>query len=137
MMNRVQILGRLGKDPELRKTQTGDSIASFNLAVSEKWTDKQGEKQEHTEWIPVVVFGKAADTAAQYLRKGNRVLVEGQFKTRNWEKDGVKRYTTEVVVRGFGGLTIIDWADSANTATHNTHAAQTHEQDDFGDEMPF
>ncbi len=117
-MNKAHILGRVGQDIELKKMQSGDSVANFSVAITEKWNDKNtGEKKEATEWVNVVIFGKAADFAEKFVRKGNRVMVEGKIKTRSWEQDGQKKYTTEVVVQNFGGsLTIIDWPDEGQKA---------------------
>ena len=96
-MNKVILVGNLGNDPELRHTQGGDAVANFNLATSEQWTDKQGNKQEKTEWHKVVVWGKQAENCAKYLVKGRQVLVEGSLQTRSYDdKDGNTRYTTEV-----------------------------------------
>lgn len=97
-LNKVMIIGRLGSNPELRYTPSGMAVANFNLATNEYWNDKSGEKQERTEWHKVVVWGKQAETANQYLSKGRQAYIEGRLQTRQWEdKDGNKRYTTEVV----------------------------------------
>lgn len=99
-MNKVMLIGRLGGDAELRNTNGGNSVASFSLATSEKWRDKQGEMQERTEWHKCVLWGKAADTLTQYLTKGKQVYVEGKSQTRQWQdKDGAIRYVTEVIVQ--------------------------------------
>ncbi|WP_443698621.1 single-stranded DNA-binding protein [Pseudomonas sp.] len=96
-LNKTQLIGRLGQDPEVRKLPNGDSVANMSLATSEKWKDKaSGEQKEKTEWHRVVVFGKLADICAQYLKKGSQVYFCGKNETRQWEKDGEKRYTTEV-----------------------------------------
>lgn len=103
-LNKVQLIGNLGQDPELKHTQSNEPVCNFSLATSEKWTDKNNQKQERTEWHRVVVWGKQAETCSQYLSKGRQVYVEGKLQTRDYEdKDGIKRYTTEVVVSGFGG----------------------------------
>lgn len=98
-LNKVQLIGRLGKDPELRTLQNSDTVCSFSIATSEEWKDKQtGEKKSRTEWHNVVVWGGLSKVCAQYLHKGSQVYVEGQLRTRNWEKDNVKHYVTEVFV---------------------------------------
>jgi len=102
-INKVEILGRLGGDPEVRYTQSGSAVANISLATSEKWKDQQGNEQERTEWHRVVMFGRTAEIAGQYLRKGDQALVIGKLQTRKWEKDGVDHYTTEIVVDGFDG----------------------------------
>lgn len=97
MVNKATLIGRLGKDPEVRYTQGGATITSFSLATDEQWKDKNGEKQQKTEWHNIVTFGKLAEICGQYLTKGQQVYIEGRITTRSWEgKDGVKRYTTEI-----------------------------------------
>ena len=96
-LNQATIVGRLGNDPEKRFTTSGDAVCNFNMATTERWKDKAGEKQEKTEWHRIVLFGKVAEIAGQYLKKGSECLIQGKLQTREWEKDGVKRYTTEIV----------------------------------------
>ncbi len=97
-VNKVILVGRLGNDPEIRYTQQGVAVTNFNIATSENWLDKTGQKQERTEWHRIVVWGKMAEVCSQYLTKGRQVFVEGRLQTRQWEdKEGGKRYTTEVV----------------------------------------
>ena len=96
-VNKVILIGNLGRDPELRYTQSGQAVANFNIATSEQFTDKEGNPQERTEWHRIVVWGKQAENCAQYLSKGRSAYIEGGLQTRDWEdKEGVKRYTTEV-----------------------------------------
>jgi single-strand DNA-binding protein len=96
-LNRVLLIGHLGRDPELRYTTGGAAVANFTLATNEVWTDKAGEKQERTEWHRIVVFGKQAEIVGQYLQKGKQVFIEGSLATRDWnDRDGNKRQTTEV-----------------------------------------
>jgi single-strand DNA-binding protein len=98
MLNKVILIGRLGKDPEVHYTPDGKMITNFNLATDEQWKDKQGEKVQKTEWHKIVVFGKLAEICGNYLVKGKLVYLEGKLQTRSWEnKDGVKQYTTEIV----------------------------------------
>jgi single-strand DNA-binding protein len=98
MVNKVILVGRLGKDPDVRYTPDGTMITNFNLATDEQWKDKSGEKVQKTEWHRIVTFGKLAEICGNYLVKGKLVFVEGRIQTRSWEdKDGVKRYTTEIV----------------------------------------
>lgn len=100
MVNKVIIVGNLGKDPEVRFTPGGKALARFPVATSERWTDQDGNRQERTEWHNVVVWGKQAETCGQYLAKGRQVYVEGSLRTRQYDdKDGNRRYTTEVVAR--------------------------------------
>ena len=98
-LNKVTLIGRLGQDPEIRYTQSGNSVANATIATNDYWTDKQGEKQERTEWHSLVMWGKLADLAQSYLKKGSQVYVEGRLQTRDWEdQQGQKHYKTEVVV---------------------------------------
>lgn len=96
-LNKAMIIGRLGQDPEVRTTQGGTKVATLSIATSEKWKGKDGQKQERTEWHRVVAWGRTAEIAQEYLKKGSQVYIEGPIQTREWEdKDGVKRYTTEI-----------------------------------------
>ncbi len=96
-VNKVILIGNLGRDPELRYTQGGQAVVNFTLATSENWTDKSGEKVERTEWHRIVVWGRVGELCAQYLSKGRTVYIEGRIQTREWEdKDGNKRFTTEI-----------------------------------------
>lgn len=96
-LNKVFLAGNLTRDPELRALPSGANVASFGLATNRVWRDQNGEKKEATEFHNIVVFGRQADTCAQYLKKGQQVLVEGRIQTRSWEKDGAKQYRTEIV----------------------------------------
>jgi single-strand DNA-binding protein len=97
-VNKAILVGRLGADPEVRNTPSGSSVAQFNIATSESWVDKTGQKQEKTEWHRIVVWGKLASVCGQYLKKGRLVYVEGKLQTRQWQdKENQTRYTTEVV----------------------------------------
>ena len=104
-VNRVTILGNLGNDPEVKHTNSGSAIANLTVATSEEWNDKTtGEKREAVEWHRVVLFGKLAEVAGEYLRKGSQVYIEGQLRTRKWtDNAGVEKYTTEIVV-GMNGV---------------------------------
>lgn len=104
-VNKVIIVGTLGQNPEIRYAGNGGAIANISVATSESWNDRSsGEKKEITEWHRVVIFGKLAEIAGEYLKKGSQVYFEGQLRTRKWEKDGVERYTTEVVIPQMGGV---------------------------------
>ncbi|MBL8628395.1 MAG: single-stranded DNA-binding protein [Rhodospirillaceae bacterium] len=110
-VNKVILIGNLGKDPEVRTMQNGNKVANLTLATSENWRDKaSGERKEKTEWHRVVIFGNLADIAEKYLKKGSKVYVSGSLQTRKWQnKDGQDQYTTEVVLQGYGGeLTMLD-----------------------------
>jgi single-strand DNA-binding protein len=97
-VNKVILVGNLGRDPETRYMPDGGAVTNVSIATTETWKDKtSGEKQEKTEWHRVAFFGKLAEIAGEYLKKGSQVYVEGRLQTREWEKDGVKRYTTEII----------------------------------------
>lgn len=101
MLNEVNIIGTLGADPEVRSASNGNKIASLRVATTEKWKDKNGDRQEKTEWHSVTMFGALADIASRYLAKGSKVYLKGKLETRKWQdKNGNDRYTTEIVLSG-------------------------------------
>lgn len=104
-VNKVILIGNLGNDPDVRFTPNGSAVANLSIATSESWKDRNtGQQQDRTEWHRVVIFGKLAEIAQQYLRKGSKIYIEGKLQTRKWQgQDGQDRYTTEVVVDGFSG----------------------------------
>lgn len=107
-INKVILVGTCGQDPETRYLPNGNAVTNLSLATSEQWTDKQtGQKVEKTEWHRVSMFGKVAEIAGEYLRKGSQVYIEGKLQTREWEKDGIKRYTTEIVVDMQGTMQLL------------------------------
>ena len=110
-VNKVILVGNLGKDPEVRRLNSGDPVVNLSVATSENWRDKQtGERKEKTEWHRVVIFNEnLAKVAEQYLKKGSKVYIEGSLQTRKYEQNGVEKYTTEVVLQKFRGeLTMLD-----------------------------
>lgn len=146
-LNRVTLLGRLGADPEIRSTQGGDKVATFRIATSEKWKDRNsGETKERTEWHTVVAWGNLAQIAEKWLAKGRRVYVEGPQRTRKWQdQSGQDRYSTEVVLSGFGSrLDVIDWPEGAGggaargqDAAYNSDNMPPGPSRDFDDDIPF
>jgi single-strand DNA-binding protein len=99
-VNKVILIGNLGKDPELRYTPSGQAVATFSIATTDKWRDKDGQLQERTDWHNIVLWGRQAELANEYLKKGRSVYLEGRIQTRNYDdKDGVKRYITEIIVQ--------------------------------------
>ncbi len=146
-INKVILIGNLGKDPEVRYSPSGAAVANVTLATSDNWRDKQsGEMQERTEWHRVVFFGRLAEIAGEYLRKGSKVYVEGRLQTRKWQgQDGQDRYTTEVVAnemqmldsRGEGG----GMGGGGQSRPQQSRPAQQAEPDamnqDFDDDIPF
>lgn len=108
-INKVILIGNAGADPEVRYLPNGTAVSNVTLATSDSWKDKQsGQMQERTEWHRVVFFGRIAEVVAQYAKKGARLYVEGRLQTREWEKDGIKRYSTEVVVDNSGQMQLLD-----------------------------
>jgi len=141
-INKVILVGNLGRDPEVKFTSAGAPIANLAIATSDSWTDKKtGEKKEKTEWHRVVIFGKLAEIAREHLHKGDKVYVEGQIKTRKWDnKDGVTQYTTEVVLSGFSSeLQML--GNPSSPKEHTPTVAPTPEikvsEDVFDDDIPF
>lgn len=138
-VNKVILVGNVGKDPEIRTTQSGAEIASFSLATSESWRDKaSGERKEKTEWHNVVVFNSAlVGVVANYVKKGSQVYIEGSIQTRKWQdKDGNDRYSTEVVLQNFGGTIVLlnkpeDKADKPQSKPAKSHGV------DESSEIPF
>jgi single-strand DNA-binding protein len=96
-LNKVMLIGNLGRDPEIRHTQAGSAVATLSVATNERWNTAEGEKAERTEWHRVVAFGKLAEICGQHLTKGRTVYIEGRLQTRSWEKDGDKRSATEII----------------------------------------
>ncbi|MAS39627.1 MAG: single-stranded DNA-binding protein [Candidatus Marinimicrobia bacterium] len=146
-LNKVLLVGRLGKDPEIRFSGEGNAIANFSIATNETWKDKEGNQQEKTHWHNIVVFGASAEKYIQpYVKKGTLVSVEGKLQTRDWnDKDGNKRYTTEVIADLYGGVQILgsggtgDSTDSSagmnQEPSKKENLDQTSDNDDDG--LPF
>ncbi len=103
MLNKVMLIGNLGRDPEVRSTPSGQNVASFSLATNRKWKDRDGNRQEQTEWHNIVCWGRQAEIAGQYLSKGRQIFVEGRLQTRSWDdkQTGEKKYRTEIVCDNF------------------------------------
>jgi single-strand DNA-binding protein len=155
-VNKVILVGNLGRDPEIRRTQDGRPIAQLSIATSESWRDKNtGERKEKTEWHRVVIFNEGlCRVVEQYLKKGAKVYIEGQLQTRKWQdKDGHEKYTTEVVLQGFNSqLTMLDGrggaagGDNGDQSFGSTSPTAPRERkpamagggrDDMDDEIPF
>jgi single-strand DNA-binding protein len=137
MLNKAQIIGHLGRDPELRYTPEGMAVANLAVATNETWKDKDGERQERTEWHRIVLFGKPAEIAGEYLRKGSLAYFEGRLQTRKWQgQDGQDRYTTEIVaerLRMLGGKGERDHPAGGPSA----NGTQTAPPPPFDDDIPF
>ena len=148
-INKVILIGNLGRDPETRYTQGGAPVTNFSVATSESWRDKQsGEQQERTEWHNVVCFARLAEIAGEYLKKGSKVYIEGSLRTSSWEQEGQKKYRTEVMARelqmldskGGSAPTGFESQDSGGAYSGPPQAqsnAATLSDDDFDDDIPF
>ncbi len=152
-VNKVILVGNLGKDPEVRRMTSGDPVVNLSVATSESWRDKaSGEKKEKTEWHRVVIFNKnLADVAEKYLRKGAKVYLEGSLQTRKWtDKDGAEKYSTEVVLQNFNGtLVMLDGRSGGGEGgggsfggggagrSQVSEGAASFQRDELDDEIPF
>lgn len=146
-VNKMILLGNLGKDPEVRYTQNGGAIANLTIATSESWRDKQsGEQKEKTEWHRVVLFGKLAEVSGEYLRKGSQVYIEGKLTTRKWEDQaGVERYTTEIHVNVGGVMQMIGSKQEASQSGNQQSPPKKQNKPqpsneppmDFDEDIPF
>jgi single-strand DNA-binding protein len=142
-VNKVILVGNLGKDPEVRRMTSGDPVVNLSVATSETWRDKaSGERKEKTEWHRVVIFNKnLAEVAEKYLRKGSKVYVEGQLQTRKWtDKDGAEKYSTEVVLQNFRGeLTMLDGKNGGEGGGGRGagESPASFQRDELDDEIPF
>jgi len=142
-VNKVILIGRLGKDPEIRSTPSGTSVAKFTIATDDRWTDKSGEKQERTEWHNIVAWGKLAEICGQYLRKGKLVYIDGSIRTESWDdkESGQKRYKTTIVA---DNMQMLDrkgddagggsYAGATKSSTTSPASAPQMEEDE---EVPF
>jgi single-strand DNA-binding protein len=154
-VNKVILVGNLGRDPEMRYMPSGDALASFSIATTDTWKDKSGQRQERTEWHRISMFGKQAEVAGQYLKKGSSVYIEGRLQTRKWtDKEGHERQTTEVVAdrmqmlgarAGGNAFEVMDEGDDMprQSAPREQSAAGAKPAgggsgfDDFEDDIPF
>ena len=142
-VNKVTLIGNLGRDPEVRSTQSGSKVVSLSLATSENWRDKStGERREKTEWHRVVIFNeKLGEVAEKYLRKGSKIYIEGQLQTRKWQdQSGQDRYATEVVLQRYRGELVMLDSQASGQQDGSSSAAETAGyggSDDIDDEIPF
>lgn len=135
-VNKIIIVGTLGQDPEVRHTAQGGAVASLSVATSEQWKDKQGQKQEATEWHRVVIFGKLAEIAGQYLTKGSKVYLEGKLKTRKWQdQQGQDKYTTEIVIDINGVMQMLGGGNKGQQSSKTQQQAP--QAADFDDDIPW
>lgn len=133
-VNKVIIVGRLGNDPETRQIANGGTVTRLSIATSENWVDKEGQKQERTEWHRVVVWGKLAEICGRHLAKGRQVYVEGRLQTRSWEDQGQKKYSTEIVastVQFLGGA-----SERSESSHYGDSSRGSQEKQDFKDFSP-
>jgi single-strand DNA-binding protein len=136
-LNKCTFIGNLGADPEARSLNNGGEVVNLRLAVSESWKDKDGNRQERTEWVPVVIFNENIGRVAKtYCRKGSKVFVEGAMQTRKWtDKDGNERYSTEIVVQRFRGELVL--LDPKGERELSSSAAERVEEGALTDDIPF
>jgi single-strand DNA-binding protein len=139
MVNKVTLIGNLGKDPEVRYSQTGTAIANFNVATTESWKKQDGTKEELTEWHRIVAFGRLGEICGEYLSKGSKVYIEGRLQTRKWEdKDGNPRYTTEIVAREMKMLSPRGaGAGAGDNAGGQNYEENAYPEATMGDDVPF
>lgn len=136
-VNRVTLLGHVGKDPEIRSMQSGDKVANFSVATSESWKDKtSGDKKERTTWHNIVVWNQnIVKVVESYVKKGDKIYIEGSIETREYEKDGVKKYVTEIVLRPFRGeIVLLGSKKQSNDQQTDTAPKPV---DELSDEIPF
>ena len=137
-VNKVILIGNLGKDPDFRVTPGGQPVAGFSIATSERWNDKSGQKQERTEWHNIVLWNRLAEIANQYLKKGSAVYIEGRLQTRSWEdKDGNKRYTTEVVGNSMQMLSRRGAEESFGASANTPEPTAPSGSENVSDDLPF
>lgn len=141
-LNKVQLIGNLGRDPEIRYMPNGDAVANFSIATSENWKDKSGVKQERTEWHNIVAYRKLAEIIGQYVKSGSSIYIEGKLQTRKWEKDGITRYSTEIIadeMQMLGARTQDNDAGHAKPQAQQNNApkAQAGGFDDMESDLPF
>jgi single-strand DNA-binding protein len=146
-INKVILVGNLGKDPEVRYMPNGNAVANITIATSESWKDKTtGENQEKTEWHRVVLFRRLGEIAGEYLKKGSQVYIEGKLQTRKWQdNNGQDRYTTEIIAnemqmlggRGGGGSSSASFANEDSSANTARSTAMAEGPNDFDDDIPF
>ncbi len=135
-VNKVILVGNLGADPEIRYTPSGMAVANFRLATSENWTNKDGQRETRTEWHRIVTFGKLAEICGEYLTKGKQVYIEGRIQTRQWDdKDGIKRYTTEIVATTMQMLGTA--GDRTRTEGEPLQASENEPPSMDADDIPF
>jgi single-strand DNA-binding protein len=140
MFNQVQIIGRVGQEPEVRVSPNGSHVCNISVATNENWKDKQGQKQERTEWHNVVAFAKLAEIMGNYLHKGSLVFIQGRLKTDKYEdKDGITRYKTNIVAREMKMLDGKGAANDGDKPVSNANAPHPsdHATPDFDDDVPF
>lgn len=138
-VNNVTIIGNLGKDPEVKYMPSGEAVCNFPVACNEQWKKKDtGEKQEHTEWFRVAVFGKLAEVCGKYLTKGKQVYIEGKLRTRSYEKDGETKYSTELICSEMKMLGVKDDGNEQPSKATSKPSSKTHDEEvSFDDDIPF
>lgn len=140
-VNKVILVGNLGRDPELKFMANGEAVCNFSIATTDSWKDKSGAKQEKTEWHNIVMYRKLAEIAGEYLKKGSSVYIEGRLQTRKWQKDGQDRYSTEIIadsMQMLGGKSDNYSGGDTSTSKQSNNAPKAHESggnDDYFDDI--
>jgi single-strand DNA-binding protein len=145
-VNRVILIGNCGRDPEVRYMPNGEAVANFSIATTSRWKNKAGERQEETEWHNIVAYRRLGEIVGEYLKKGKPVFIEGRLQTRTWEKDGIKRYSTEIIADNLQLLGSKDDSDQPSGQESYSTNKTSHQEskpsggsnfDDFDDDIPF
>jgi single-strand DNA-binding protein len=136
-VNKVILMGNLGRDPEVRFMPNGEAVCNFSIATTDSWKDKQGQKVEKTEWHNIVMYRKLAEIAGEYLKKGSPVYLEGRLQTRKWEKDGVERYSTEIIADQMQMLGSKDAQPARENAPKRDSVQTGGDLSDISEDIPF
>ena len=139
-LNQCNFIGRLPRDPDVRYMPNGEAVTNFSIAIGSQWKDKQGQKQESTEWANITAFGKLGEICGQYLKKGSQVFVSGRMKTDKYEKDGVERYSTKIIaerMQMLGGVQNAQSDDNRANSTPSPRGGGASGFDDLEDDVPF
>lgn len=133
-LNQCNFIGRVGSDPDTKTTKSGSSVCNFSIACNDDYKKKSGERVEHTEWVRLTFFGRLAEIASEYVKKGDKIYVSGKFKTDSWvDNSGVKKYSTSIMVNDMQML----GGSNKKGDNQTKHQAQSHPSNDFDDDIPF
>jgi single-strand DNA-binding protein len=136
-VNKVILIGNCGRDPEIRYMPNGEAVCNFSIATTDTWKDKSGVKQEKTEWHNIVAYRRLAEIIGEYLKKGKPIYIEGSLQTRKWEKDGVDRYSTEIIANNIQLLGSREQSDNSQASAPSQSPQSGGNFDNFEDDIPF